>query len=93
MMPARLDYGNQGGSPGGAVRAGKYKLIEFYEDDRIELYDLLRDMGERADLAARMPEKAKELRAMLHAWRDTVAAKMPVPNPKYRSGSPQRTQS
>ena len=58
-----------GGPPGGAVRAGDYKLIEFYEDGRVELYNLREDLGERNDLAAKMPEKAAELRRMLHAWR------------------------
>ncbi|MEN6333319.1 MAG: sulfatase, partial [Phycisphaerales bacterium] len=42
-------YGNQGGSPGGAVRVGDYKLIEFYEDSRVELYNLRDDLGEQND--------------------------------------------
>jgi arylsulfatase A-like enzyme len=74
-------YGNQGGSPGGAVRAGDYKLIEFYEDNRVELYNLRDDLGERNDLAAKMPDKAAELRQMLHRWRGEVGARMPTPNP------------
>jgi arylsulfatase A-like enzyme len=74
-------YGNQGGSPGGAVRLGDYKLIEFYEDNRIELYNLRADLGERHDLAAEKPEKAAELRQMLRQWRQDVGAVMPQPNP------------
>jgi arylsulfatase A-like enzyme len=74
-------YANQGGSPGGAVRAGDYKLIEFYEDNRVELYNLKEDLGEKHDLAARMPEKAKELREMLVRWRLEVGAHMPTPAP------------
>ncbi len=62
-------YGNQGGSPGGAVRVGDWKLIEFYEDNRVELYNLRDDLGEQNDLAAEMPDKAAELRQMLHQWR------------------------
>ncbi len=74
-------YGNQGGSPGGAVRVGDYKLIEFYEDGRVELYNLRDDPGERHDLATDRPTKATELRDMLHAWRQHVGALMPAPNP------------
>ena len=76
-------YGNQGGRPGGAVRAGDYKLIEFYEDNRIELYNLKEDISEKHDLSARMPEKTAELRRMLHEWRKAVDARMPKPNPEY----------
>ncbi|MBM4023829.1 MAG: sulfatase [Planctomycetes bacterium] len=77
-------YSNQGGGPGGAVRAGDYKLIEFYEDNRVELYDLRSDLGEQRDLSAEMPEKAAELQRMLHEWRNKVEAVMPQPNPKWK---------
>lgn len=77
-------YGNQGGSPGGAVRMGDYKLIEFYEDMSIELYNLKDDISEKNNLAAKMPEKANKMRNMLHAWRKEVDAKMPTPNPAYK---------
>jgi hypothetical protein len=59
-------------------------LIEFYEDNRVELYNLRDDLGERNDLAARMPDKAAELRKMLHLWRNEVGARMPTPNPNRR---------
>jgi hypothetical protein len=55
--------------PYGAVRAGDFKLIEFYDDNRVELYNLREDLGETRDLAASLPEKAAELRQRLHAWR------------------------
>lgn len=77
-------YGNQGGSPGGAVRVGDYKLIEFFEDNRVELYNLKADLGEQNDLAAAMPEKVVELKRMLHEWRAEVGARMPTPNPNRR---------
>ncbi|HRS12800.1 MAG TPA: sulfatase [Sedimentisphaerales bacterium] len=77
-------YGNQGGSPGGAVRLGDYKLIEFYEDHRVELYNLRDDLGEKKDLAGAMPEKAAELRRMLHEWRNEVGAAMPTVNPNHK---------
>jgi arylsulfatase A-like enzyme len=77
-------YGNQGGSPGGAVLAGDYKLIEFYEDNRLELYNLKKDIGEKNNLADKMPRKAAELHKMLTAWRKDVDAQMPTPNPDYK---------
>jgi len=77
-------YGNQGGRPGSAVRAGDYKLIEFFESGSVELYNLKDDIGEHKDLAAKMPEKAAELRKMIHQWRKEVDAKMMKPNPKYK---------
>jgi arylsulfatase A-like enzyme len=74
--------------PSGAVRAGDWKLIEFYEDMRVELYNLKEDLGESRDLASARPEKAAELRGRLHRWRDSVDAQMPTPNPNYRPSSP-----
>ena len=71
-------YGNQGGSPGAAVRAGDYKLIEFFEDGRLELYNLRQDIGETDDLAARMPGKVKALNQILHQWLTQVDARMPT---------------
>jgi arylsulfatase A-like enzyme len=76
-------YSNQGGTPAGAVRQGNYKLIEFYDDNHVELYDIAKDIGERDDLARKMPDKASKLRAMLHEWRQSVSADMPEPNPAY----------
>lgn len=74
-------YHPGGATPYGAVRARDWKLIEFYEDDRVELYHLSEDIGETTDLAEKMPEKAAQLRQMLHDWRDAVGAQMPRPNP------------
>ncbi len=76
-------YSNQGGDPAGAVRQGDWKLIEFYEDSRVELYNLRSDPGERKNLAAKMPARAAQLRQLLHAWRREVGARMPTPNPDY----------
>jgi arylsulfatase A-like enzyme len=74
-------YSNQGGRPGGAVREGKFKLLEFFEDDRVEIYDLEADPGEQKDLAASDPERAAAMRKKLADWRQAVGAQMPVPNP------------
>ncbi len=77
-------YGNQGGSPGGAIRLGDWKLIEFFEDNHVELYNLKQDPGEQHDLTAREPRRAMELRQRLHAWRSSVGAVMPTPNQDHR---------
>ena len=74
-------YSNQGGSPYGAVRLGDFKLIEWYEDKRVELYDLRNDLGEKHNLADTMPEKTAALLAQLHDWRKSVNAQMPTDNP------------
>lgn len=77
-------YSPQGSAPNGAVRLGDLKLIEWYEDMRVELYNLKDDIGERSDLAATMPAKTDELRNLLHDWRDAVKAQMPEPNPNFK---------
>ena len=71
--------------PAGAIRQGDWKLIEFYEDGRLELYNLKDDIGEKENLAVKMPGKAAELQGRLAAWRKSVGAKMPMPNPDYDS--------
>ena len=75
-------YSNQGGRPGGAMRAGTFKLVEFFEDSKVELYDLATDPGEERDLAAAQPERAAEMTRRLHRWRESVGAQMPTPNPE-----------
>jgi len=63
---------------GGAIRKGRYKLIRFYDDESVELYDLEADPGEKKDLAGTNPEKARELRAELDRWLQESGAQMPV---------------
>jgi len=75
-------------TPAGAIRAGNWKLLEYFEDGRIELYDLGNDPGEKTDLSGRMPEKAAELRRRLHAWRGSVGAVMPTSNPAQAPETP-----
>jgi arylsulfatase A-like enzyme len=77
-------YHPGGATPYGAVRAGDWKLIEFFEDMHVELYNLKDDIGEKDDLAKKMPEKTKELRDKLHTWRQAVGAQMPTANPAYK---------
>ena len=79
-------YGNQGGSPGSAVRFGDWKLIEFFEDERLELFNLKDDLGEQNNLAVEQGKKAAELHEKLKTWRAAVGARMPSPNPNRKLG-------
>ena len=73
-------------SPGGAIRYGDYKLLEYYENGTVQLFNLKEDVGEQNDLAESEPEKARELREMLHQWRKDINAQMMPPNPGYEPG-------
>ena len=70
-------YHAQGATPHGAVRAGDWKLIEFYEDSHVELYNLQDDPGETRDKAAAEPERVRALSLMLDTWRSSIDAQMP----------------
>lgn len=76
-------YHAGGDGPYSTIRSGVWRLIEFHEDNRVELFNLATDVAEQHDLASRMPERAEGLRTKLHAWRKQVAAQMPTPNPDY----------
>ena len=77
-------YGNQGGTPGSSVRCGDYKLIEFFEDSRLKLYNLLDDVSEENNIAEDKPNITKQLKEMLSDWRASVEAKIPESNPNYK---------
>ncbi len=71
-------------SPCSAIRMGEYKLIEFFEDSRVELYNLREDVSESHDIAKQMPSKAGELQSMLTRWRGALDAPIPnQPNPAF----------
>jgi len=79
-------YGNQGGAPSGGVRVGDWKLIEWFEDGSVELFNLATDIGEKNDLSKSDPKRAARMKGMLFDWRKSVDANMPKPNPKFRAG-------
>ena len=76
-------YSDQGGTPSGAIREGDWKLIEFFEDDHVELYNLALDPGEQYDFASSFAPTAQDLRAKLREWRRSMGAAMPRPNPDW----------
>lgn len=76
-------FSNQMGRPAGAVRAGDFKLVESYENGKLELYNLRDDLSEINDLSARFPDKTRELHRLLSDWRGKLNAQMPLPNPEY----------
>lgn len=76
-------YHPGGATPYGAIREGDFRLVEFYEDNHTELYNLKDDVGEAKDLATTHPQKAKELQEKLATWRRQVGAQMPTPNPTF----------
>jgi arylsulfatase A len=71
-------------NPYGAIRKGDWKLIEFFEDGRLELFNLKNDPNEKNNLVKSQPELAAELLAKLKDWRKDVDAQMPTPNPRYK---------
>lgn len=83
-FPAYLQLGERGGryafraSPAGAIRAGRWKLIESFEDGHLELYDLDTDQSETTNLALQQPHIASRLTAALRLWRTQVKARMPL---------------
>ena len=77
-------YSNHGlQSPGGAVRSGDYKLLEYFENNTVQLFNLKSDIGEQNDISTLNPEKVNELRTKLHQWRKRINAQMMEPNPDY----------
>ena len=79
-------YSNHGmQSPGGAIRFGDYKLLEYYENNTVQLFNLKEDINEKTDLAAKHPERVEQLRKMLHDWQKRTGAKMMKPNPDWMS--------
>jgi arylsulfatase A-like enzyme len=70
-------------TPVSAIRTRDWKLLEYFEDNHIELYNLHDDPSEQHDLAAQKPDEAASLLKKLHAWRDSVGANLPRPNPNF----------
>ena len=78
-------YHGSAWKPGSAIRAGDWKLVEFHETGKVELFNLKDDLGETQDLAATHPEKTEELKQKLHTWQEQMNAKFASPNPNYEN--------
>lgn len=76
-------YGNQGGSPGAAILRDGWKLIEWFEEDRIELFHLATDESERSSLAGTEAARVQSMQDELHAWQEEVGAVRPTVNPAF----------
>ena len=83
-------YTNQGSRPSGAVRQGAWKLIEHYEDGRVELCNLDNEPSERNDLAASQKERAAAMRKALEDWLNEVGAQRNTANPDFDRSSHDR---
>lgn len=77
------NYSNQGGRPAGAMREGDWKLVQQYEDDSVELYNLADDPAEARDLAAAEPARAGAMRTRFADWRKQIGAQEMRPNPGF----------
>jgi len=71
--------------PGASIREGDWKLIKFYDQEKVEPYNLKKAPSEKKDLAKKNPARAKELESKLIAWQKQMNAKLPKPNPNYKN--------
>lgn len=76
-LEADVKKGTWRTTPAGAVRVGPWKLIEFFEDGRLELYNTANDIGEKTNLADQLPERVKEMHQRMLDWRKQTGAPMP----------------
>lgn len=80
------DHGNDG--PASAILLGPLKLIRTYENGRLQLFEINKDISEEHDLSRAMPEKLAELDRRLSAYLETIGAQMPAPNPSFDPSKP-----
>lgn len=63
-----------GGRSGGAIRSGSWKLIEFFDTDKVELFNLSVDGSEKDNVSEKQPEVTKRLHNQLIGWRKEIGA-------------------
>ncbi len=71
-------FSNQLGRPAGACRLNEFKLIENFETNSFELYNLENDISEAIDLSGKLTKKTNEMKKLLKKWRQEVKAQMPI---------------
>ena len=76
-------YGNQGGEPSSIIMEDDWKLIYYHEDQRYELYNITKDVGERVDLLQAEPERAKAMQVRLAKWLQETSARLPKEDPQF----------
>ncbi|HTL28713.1 MAG TPA: sulfatase [Tepidisphaeraceae bacterium] len=76
-------YGNQGGTPTGGIRVGDWKLIQFFEDNHVELYNLREDPEEQHNRGSTEIDRVAKMRTLLLDWQQKIGAKTPKPNPDF----------
>lgn len=81
-LQANAKMGTWRTTPCGSIRCGDFKLLEFFEDGRLELYNLKDDLGQKNNLAAQLPAKTRELHQRLQDWRRAIHAPMPARHPQ-----------
>lgn len=86
-------YGNQGGDPSSIIRKGKWKLIYYWEDESVELYDLEQDLGEQNNLAAQFSAEVSQLKTTLLEELDHLKANRPKIDPLFQLDSLKRKQA
>ena len=89
--PHHQHYQLGGATPYAAMREGDFKLIEFFNDRHVELYDLRSDLGEQQNLAPSQSQRTDQMLRRLHAWQAEVGAQMPTPNPRHDAARPEYT--
>ena len=77
-------------TPVSAIRCGDWKLLEYFENDRVELYNLHDDLAESRDLSQTNPQQAADLLKRLHSWQQEVDAQLPTKNPGYKPRKPKQ---
>ncbi len=76
-------YAPEAEMPGACIISGRLKLIHHYDPERLELYDIVHDLGEKHDLSKEMPEEVECLQKKLGDWLSSVNAQMHSLNPEY----------
>lgn len=87
-LEANVNKGTWRTTPAGSIRKGDWKLIEFFENGKVELYNLSKDIGQKNDLSEKFPEVCRDLHNQLKNWRKQTKAAMPTPK---KASQPRKT--